>query len=78
MSTQPPASRTAAWPAGMPEVGQTAARTRRVQAQDIELFTRISGDRNTITTPEPSAMRVVILTRRHPRRETGAACSGSS
>src|SRR3978361_1985471 len=26
--------------------GQVARRTRRVQAQDIELFTQISGDRN--------------------------------
>jgi hypothetical protein len=30
----------------MPEVGQTARRSRRVSAKDIELFTEISGDRN--------------------------------
>jgi acyl dehydratase len=30
----------------MPEVGQTARRSRKVQPDDIELFTRISGDRN--------------------------------
>ncbi len=30
----------------MPEVGQTARRTRRVQANDIELFTELTGDRN--------------------------------
>jgi acyl dehydratase len=36
------------WPAGAPEVGQTARRSRRVEAGDIELFTRISGDRNPI------------------------------
>lgn len=30
----------------MPEVGDTARRTRLVQAGDIELFTKITGDRN--------------------------------
>jgi acyl dehydratase len=30
----------------MPEVGDVARRTRRVQARDIELFTQITGDRN--------------------------------
>jgi acyl dehydratase len=30
----------------MPEVGQTARRTRVVQARDIELFTELTGDRN--------------------------------
>lgn len=35
-----------AWPNGMPEVGQTARRSRKVTARDIELFTEISGDRN--------------------------------
>jgi acyl dehydratase len=35
-----------AWPHGMPSVGQTARRTRKVESEDIELFTRISGDRN--------------------------------
>jgi acyl dehydratase len=34
------------WPDGMPEVGQTATRSRTVAAGDIELFTEISGDRN--------------------------------
>ena len=34
------------WPNGMPEVGQTAQRSRQVTARDIELFTEISGDRN--------------------------------
>ncbi len=34
------------WPNGMPEVGQTARRSRKVTARDIELFTEISGDRN--------------------------------
>jgi acyl dehydratase len=35
-----------AWPKGMPAVGDRAQRRRTVSAQDIELFTRISGDRN--------------------------------
>lgn len=34
------------WPNGMPEVGQSARRSREVTARDIELFTEISGDRN--------------------------------
>ena len=34
------------WPGGMPEVGQSARRSRKVTARDIELFTEISGDRN--------------------------------
>lgn len=39
---------TPAWPCGMPEVGQRARRSRTVEVEDIELFTRISGDRNPI------------------------------
>ena len=35
-----------AWPNGMPGVGQTARRSRKIGARDIELFTEISGDRN--------------------------------
>ncbi|MEA3413359.1 MAG: MaoC family dehydratase [Pseudomonadota bacterium] len=34
------------WPGGIPEVGQTARRSRKVSARDIKLFTEISGDRN--------------------------------
>ncbi len=34
------------WPKGAPKVGQRAERSRMVDAMDIELFTRISGDRN--------------------------------
>jgi acyl dehydratase len=37
-----------AWPKGAPKVGQRAERSRTVEAMDIELFTRISGDRNPI------------------------------
>jgi acyl dehydratase len=36
------------WPNGIPEVGQTARRSREVTSRDIELFTAISGDRNPI------------------------------
>ena len=36
------------WPAGMPTVGATAQRSRTVTADDIEVFTAISGDRNPI------------------------------
>jgi acyl dehydratase len=36
----------AIWPGGPPRVGQSAARSREVSPQDIELFTAISGDRN--------------------------------
>jgi acyl dehydratase len=39
-------NKTDVWPGGMPEQGQKASRTRTVEAEDIELFTRISGDRN--------------------------------
>lgn len=35
-----------AWPKGAPVVGQTARRSRQVQAEDIARFTDISGDRN--------------------------------
>ena len=34
------------WPNGLPEVGQTAQRSRDVSIRDIELFTDISGDHN--------------------------------
>lgn len=34
------------WPNGIPEVGQTARRSRDVTTRDIELFSEISGDRN--------------------------------
>ena len=35
-----------AWPMGSPKMGQRAERSRTVDSIDIELFTRISGDRN--------------------------------
>ena len=34
------------WPRGAPAVGARAERTRAVTAEDIRLFTEISGDRN--------------------------------
>jgi acyl dehydratase len=36
------------WSRGIPQVGQTARRSRSISAQDIERFTEISGDRNPI------------------------------
>jgi acyl dehydratase len=44
-----------AWPSGIPEVGQTARRTRDVTARDIELFTEMSGDRNPLHYDEAMA-----------------------
>lgn len=36
------------WGGPMPEVGQTASRSREVSQRDIERFTELSGDRNPI------------------------------
>lgn len=36
------------WPGGQPEIGDTAERSRSIEASDIELFTEISGDHNPI------------------------------
>jgi acyl dehydratase len=44
-----------AWPKGAPKVGERAERSRTVDAMDIELFTRISGDRNPIHYDEKMA-----------------------
>jgi acyl dehydratase len=43
------------WPRGRPEVGQTARRSRKVEATDIERFTDISGDRNPLHYDEAAA-----------------------
>jgi acyl dehydratase len=43
------------WPNGMPEIGQTAQRSRVVASNDIELFTAISGDRNPLHYDEEAA-----------------------
>ena len=45
-----------AWPLGAPVAGQRARRSRTVQPEDIELFTRISGDRNPLHYDEAIAM----------------------
>ena len=37
---------TEVWPRGVPRVGQSAKRSRKVEERDILLFTEISGDRN--------------------------------
>ena len=41
----------------MLEIGQTARRTRRVAARDIELFTELTGDRNPLHYDEQAAAR---------------------
>jgi len=43
------------WPNKIPEVGQTARRSRKVASRDIELFTEISGDRNPLHYDEEAA-----------------------
>ncbi len=49
--------KTDVWRQGMPQVGQTAQRSRRISARDIELFTEISGDRNPLHYDETVAQR---------------------
>ena len=41
----------------MPTVGDTASRTRIVRAEDIELFTELTGDRNPLHYDEAAAER---------------------
>ena len=41
----------------MPNVGDSARRTRRVSARDIELFTELTGDRNPLHYDEEAAAR---------------------
>jgi acyl dehydratase len=43
------------WPEGAPRVGDRATLARTVEAGDIELFTRISGDRNPLHYDEAAA-----------------------
>jgi acyl dehydratase len=43
------------WPQGVPRVGDRAELARTVEAGDIELFTRISGDRNPLHYDEEAA-----------------------
>ena len=56
-TTTPVTQTSAAWAHGAPSVGQRAERTRVVQPEDIELFTRISGDRNPLHYDEAAARR---------------------
>ena len=42
---------------GVPEVGAIARRTRRVSERDIELFTKLTGDRNPLHYDEELASR---------------------
>jgi acyl dehydratase len=44
-----------AWPNGAPKPGDRAELSRRVEAADIERFTRISGDRNPLHYDEAAA-----------------------
>lgn len=44
-----------AWPNGAPSPGQRAERTRRVEAQDIDRFTEMTGDRNPLHYDEEAA-----------------------
>jgi acyl dehydratase len=46
-----------AWPNGAPRPGDRAELSRRVEAADIERFTRISGDRNPLHYDEDAAGR---------------------
>lgn len=43
------------WPKGAPRAGDRAELSRAVEASDIELFTRISGDRNPLHYDEAAA-----------------------
>jgi acyl dehydratase len=43
------------WPNGAPRPGDRATLSRRVEASDIDLFTRISGDRNPLHYDEDAA-----------------------
>ena len=51
-------TRAVTWPNGRPEIGQRAARSRRVTARDIERFTEISGDRNPLHYDEAAALGI--------------------
>jgi acyl dehydratase len=46
-----------AWPNGAPAVGSRAEISRKVEVEDIELFTRISGDKNPLHYDEDAVKR---------------------
>ena len=48
-------AQTEAWKRGMPQVGQKAERSRRVERDYIRLFTELSGDRNPLHYDEAAA-----------------------
>ncbi len=48
---------TKTWAREVPRLGQTAMRSRRVEQADIELFTKISGDRNPLHYDPEAARR---------------------
>ena len=48
-------TKTEVWPNGIPQLGEKAQRSRLVTAHDIELFTKISGDRNPLHYNEEAA-----------------------
>jgi len=48
-------TKTEVWPNGIPLLGEKAQRSRLVTAHDIELFTKISGDRNPLHYNEEAA-----------------------
>lgn len=50
-----------AWPNKIPEVGQTAHRSRTVTHRDIELFTEISGDRNPLHYERKSLLQHILV-----------------
>ncbi len=53
-------SRSDAWPTGAPSVGDRAERSRKVEANDISLFTEISGDHNPLHYDQQAAEDTVF------------------
>ena len=51
----PQTGRSGVWPRGAPAAGQRARRSRAVRAEDIRLFTEISGDENPLHYDERAA-----------------------
>jgi len=45
------------WPKGAPAVGDRAEMSRKVEAEDIQLFTHISGDKNPLHYDEQAAKK---------------------
>jgi acyl dehydratase len=49
-----------AWPKGAPAVGARAEMSRKVEAEDIQLFTEISGDKNPLHYDEEVAKKTTF------------------